>query len=327
MTKKDKTYELILRSLTSEISEEEKGLLEKEISKDASLKANFLGLLSFWRNFFPKHKQHNIIELTEKKLGFTYRIGSGTKYWKWQKVAVSIILIVSLGFSAYHIFKPKQQIELNKYGSSAGEVKEITLSDGTKVWLNSSSLLIASEPFIGNSREVSLFGEAYFEVSHNPEQPFIVQTRGLKTKVLGTHFSVVAYPTDEIHEIALYNGKVQVAPEINPANFNLKPGDRAYFTVKSGDLKVISTDLGKEAQWRDGILRFYNEDLFSISKKLERKFQSRIFIADSLCGNLRFSAEFEEESLEKIMKILSEAQTFKYEFTNNGVLIKSKNIN
>lgn len=325
MTTKDKTYELILKSLIDEISEEEKDLLDKEISKDGSLKTSFIGLLSFWRNFFPKHKQHNIIELTEKKLGFTYHKSSGTKSWKWLKVAVSLLLIASLSFSTYHIFKPKQQLTLNEYQCSPGEVKDFTLSDGTKVWLNSSSLLIASEPFIGDKREVKLFGEAYFEVAHNEALPFEVKTRNLTTQVLGTHFNVVAYPTDQVHEISLYEGKVQIQakPQSNK-NYILNPGDRAYFTISTGDLKVIRTDLGKEAQWRDGILRFYNEDLFSISKKLERKFQSRIFIADSLCGNLRFSAEFEEESLEKIMKILSEAQAFRYEFTNNGVLIKSK---
>jgi hypothetical protein len=89
----------MLKSLINEISEEEKGLLDKEISKDSNLKSNFLGLISFWKNFFPKHKQHSIIEKTEKKLGLTYRLSSGTKSWKWLKVAVSILLIASLSFS------------------------------------------------------------------------------------------------------------------------------------------------------------------------------------------------------------------------------------
>lgn len=325
MTKKDKTYELMLKSLTNEISEEEQALLEKEISKDRRLKSSVLGLSSFWKNFFPKYKQHNIIEKTEKKLGFTYRLSSGTNSWKWLKVAASILLVLSLSFSAYQIFKPKQQITLNEYCCTSDKVKEVTLSDGTKVWMNSSSLLIASEPFVGDKREVTLFGEAYFEVAHNEEQPFIVKTVNLKTKVLGTNFNMVAFPTDKVHEISLYKGKVQINCESNiNENCTLKPGDRAYFTLKTGKIEIVHTDLGREAQWRDGILRFYDEDLFSITKKLERKFQSRIFIADSVVGNLRYSAEFEEESLEKIMKMLSEAQAFNYEFTNNGVLIKSK---
>lgn len=326
MTKKDKTYELMLKSLLNEISEEEKELLDKEISKDKKLKKGFFSLISFWKNFFPKSYSHTIIDKTEKKLGFTYGLSSGTKSWKWLKVAASVLLILSLSFSAYQLLKPKQQITLNEYSCVSGEVREVQLSDGSKVWLNSSSLLIASEPFVGDKREVTLFGEAYFEVAHNEEQPFIVETVNLKTQVLGTHFNIVAYPTDEVHEISLYEGKVQITKELNAGkNYILNPGDRAYFTLKTGEIKVVNTDLGKEAQWRDGILRFYDEDLFSICKKLERKFQSKIFIADSVVGDLSFTAEFKEESLDKIMQMLSEAQAFNYEFTTNGLLIKSKN--
>lgn len=325
MTKDNKTYELILKKLTEDISKDEQRILEDEVNKDKRLRKSFMGLLTFWKNFYPKHKSHNIIEKTEKKLGFTYHLGTETNKWAWLKVAASILFIASLSFSAFHLFKPKQHITLNEYGCCADQNKAYVLSDGTKVWLNSSSLLIASEPFVGDNREVTLFGEAYFEVAHNEEQPFIVETVNLKTKVLGTHFNVVAYPTDEIHEISLYEGKVAINSELNSnENYILKPGDRAYFSLKSGKIDVVHTDLGKEAQWRDGILRFYDEDLFSITKKLERNFKSRIFIADSIVGDLRFTAEFEEESLEKIIKILSEAKDFDYKFTNNGVFIQEK---
>ncbi len=326
MTEQDHIYKLLVKHLNDDITEDEKELLDKEFESDNNLRSGFLSLFSFWKNYFPKQKDHNIIEKTEKKLGVTYRAGSGIKNWKSLQVAASILLILSLSFSAFQLFKPKQQLALNEYECGPGEVKEVTLSDGTKVWLNSSSLLIASEPFIGNKREIKLFGQAYFEVAHNEEQPFEVQTRNLRTQVLGTHFNVVAYPTDEVHEISLYEGKVQIQAESKAnKNYILKPGDRAYFTLNTGNIKVVHTDLGKEAQWRDGILRFYDEDLFSITKKLERKFHSRIFIADSIVGNLKFSAEFEEESLERIIKVLSEAHAFSYKFTNNGIFIQSKN--
>jgi len=326
MTQQDHIYKLLVKHLNDDITEDEKELLDKEFESDNNLRSGFSSLFSFWKNYFPKQKDHNIIAKTEKKLGVTYRAGSGIKNWKSLQVAASILLILSLSFSAFQLFKPKQQLALNEYECGPGEVKQYTLSDGTKVWLNSSSLLIASEPFIGDKREIKLFGEAYFEVAHNEEQPFEVQTRNLKTQVLGTHFNVVAYPTDEVHEISLYEGKVQIQAESQANNnYVLKPGDRAYFTLNTGNIKVIHTDLGKEAQWRDGILRFYDEDLFSITKKLERKFHSRIFIADSIVGNLKFSAEFEEESLERIIKVLSEAHAFSYKFTNNGVFIQSKN--
>ncbi len=323
MTQKDQKYDLIVKKLTDTISEEEKLILESEFANDKKLRKNSLSLFHFWKNFFPKTKQHYIIEKTEKKLGFTYRIGSVTNRLSWLKVAASILFIMSLSFSVYHLIKPKEQIVLNEYSTEPGERKKVILSDGTIVWLNSRSLIIASEPFVGSTREVKLFGEAYFEVAHNEEQPFIVKTPFLKTQVLGTRFNVAVQNPYERQEIALYEGKVKLISECKHNEAILTPGQKAYFTPETEQIEVIKTDLGKPAQWRDGILRFYDEDLFSISEKLERKFNTRIFIADSIIGNLKYTAEFEEESLERIMKILSKAHDFDYEFSNNGILIKS----
>lgn len=325
MTKKDKIYELIVKKLTREISEEERKYLDKEISNDNVLKRSFLGLVNFWKYFFPKPKRHSIIEKTEKKLGLTYHSGRNRTIRSILKVAAIFLFIVSLGFSVYQISKPRQELALNEYGCGPGETKEVTLTDGTKVWLNSSSLLITSEPFTGKTREVKLFGEGYFEVASNPEQPFIIHTRQLKTKVLGTHFNIVAYPTDDVHEISLHEGKVKLIPDDDVNSTILKPGHKAYFSINTGDLKVITTDLGTPAKWRDGILRFYDENLFNITQKLERQFHTKIFIADSTVGNLRYTAEFEEESLERILMLLDEAEGFNYKITNNGVIIESKN--
>ena len=322
MKEKDKIYDLILKELSSNNSTEEKELLNKDLSNNPELQSKFHILKEFWTKFFHKKQKHNIIVKTEKKLGFTYGPGSKIKSNHFLKIAAIIVFMLSVGFSSYQILKPKKELVLNEYNSGPGEVKEITLSDGTKVWLNSMSLLIASEPFLSSTREVKLFGEAYFEVAHNPEQPFIVQTRQLKTKVLGTHFNVVAYPTDEVHEIALHEGSVCLEAEND--NLKLKPGDRAYFTSSTGRIRVVSTDLGKPAKWRDGILRFYDEDLFNITKKLERKFHTRILITDSIIGNEKYTAEFDDESLDDILKLLKEAYKFRYIKTENGIIIQKQ---
>lgn len=323
MTKKDNTYELIVKKLTESINKDEDGLLNNELDKHKSIARSYSIINAFWRKYFPRTKKHSIIQQTEKKLGFTYQNSPKTNNWKWIGIAVSVLLIVSMVFSVNYIIEKKQAPTLNQYSCKAKEIKTVTLSDGTKVWLNSSSLLIASEPFIGDKREVTLFGEAYFEVAPNEEKPFIIETSNLKTKVLGTHFNVVAYPTDEIHEISLYEGKVQLNPKTNSNTAILNPGDRAYYNTNTGKMKLLHTDLGKPAQWRDGILRFYDEDLFSISKKLERHFETRIFVADSVTGNLKYSGEFEKESLERILELLSVAKTFEYKINNNGIIIES----
>lgn len=325
MTKKDIIYELIVKKLTEEIHADEEQTLINELGKHKSTARNYSILNTFWKKYFPKTKKHSIIQQTEKKLGFTYHKNSKSNKWKWIGVAASLLLIVSLAFSVNYIIEKRKAPTLNEYSCAAKEIKTVILSDGTKVWLNSSSLLIASEPFIGNKREVTLFGEAYFEVAPNADKPFIVETVNLKTKVLGTHFNVVAYPTDNIHEISLYEGKVQLHPITTNKTAILTPGDRAYYNTNNRRMKLVHTDLGNPAQWRDGILRFYDEDLFRISKKLERHFQTRIFIADSVIGNLKYSGEFEEESLERILELLSVAKEFDFKVNDNGIIIASKN--
>lgn len=320
----EKTYDLIAKELTSTITEVERKELAKDFYLNPDIESKFITIKEFWTKYFPQKQKHNIIEKTEKKLDFTYGHSSKTNPKFLLKIAAIVIFVLSFSFSTYQLLKPKQKLVLMEYSCAAGETKEFSLSDGTKVWLNSKSFLIASEPFIGNTREVKLFGEAYFEVAHNEEQPFIVKTPQLETKVLGTHFNIVAYPTDEIHEISLHEGKILLRAENNnEIKVFLNPGERAYFSTETGKIKVEGTDLGAPAKWRDGILRFYDEDLFSISKKLERKFHTRILIADSNIGLLKFSAEFDVESLETILDLLMKAHKFTYKKTENGIIIQA----
>jgi transmembrane sensor len=319
----EQRYELITKDLTSEISEDEKILLDNEISENIELRQKKAMLQYFWLNYFPKPLPNQIIKKTEKKLGFSSKksdIGFGVIY----KIAVTVLLVLSLGYIGYQNFKPKNNVTLNEYVTLPGEIKEFVLSDGTKVWLNSKSVLIASEPFIDETREILLIGEGYFEVAHDAEKPFIIKTSSLKTKVLGTHLNISAYPGDIITEVSLYEGKVELSDKNKPEyKMVMKPGQKVSFTNDEKNFNIKSNELEKPAEWREGILRFYDEDLKSIAQKLERKFMTSIFIADEQAGKLRFTANFDTEPLDKILKLLSEAHEFKIEKTTNGIIIKS----
>ncbi|WP_167608744.1 FecR family protein [Maribellus sediminis] len=322
MTINDKFYRLITKELTDGLSPEEANKLQQELEKDKSAEKRQKQISHFWKFFFPQTKQHNIISKTEKKLGFTYHSGRENKLWKRLGIAATVLLVVSVG--AY-ILTPRQHTTLNEYRCDVGEQKKVVLSDGTQVWLNSISYIVANEPFIGDKREVILFGEAYFEVAPNPDQPFIVKTPMLSTKVLGTKFNIAAMNPHARQEISLYEGKVELITD-NKAHQSIimKPGEKAFFSPESGEIEVLRTTLGKPAQWREGILYLYNEDLFSIALKLERRFKTKIFITDPAVGRLRYTAEFENEPLERIIKILCEAKAFAYEKTEGGFIIKSK---
>jgi len=239
-----------------------------------------------------------------------------------------VLLVISLTYIVYQHFKPLNNVVLNEYVTLPGEVKEFILSDGTKVWLNSKTVLIASEPFIDKNREVLLIGEGYFEVAPDAEKPFIIKTSGLRTKVLGTHLNISAHPGDSKTEVSLYEGKVELSDKNRSENkIVMKPGQKVSFTNDENNFYVKSNELEKPAEWREGVIRFYDEDLNSISKKLERKFMTRIFISDDEVGKLSFTASFDTEPLDKILTLLSEAHEFKTIKTTNGIIIKSIKIN
>jgi len=327
MREEDKLYELIAKELTSDISEHEKEKLQNNFIIYPEIKSKYNIIEKYWKNYFPKVKFNNSIEKTETKLGFSNRMEKANNSILIYKIAVSLILLVSITYYGYQQFREKPHISLNEYSAGPGEVKKFILSDGTKVWLNSYSALVASEPFTKENREVLLVGEGYFEVAHNPDRPFIVKTPyNLKTKVLGTHFNISAYPDDPEQEISLYEGSIELSGFRNSGkNILIKPGEKVIYEPSDKDINVIPTVLGKPAEWRDGILRFYNEKFSSIAKKLERKFQTKIVITDEKVGKLHFTGNFEEEPLIKIMKLLNEAQEFTFKKYEDSIIIQSKN--
>lgn len=315
---------LITKELNSDISGDERLILESELSENLELRQTKEILHKFWFNYFPKTQTHQIIQKTEVKLGFVSHSKSFFSFGFIYKIAATILLILSLAFIAYQQFKPSIETSLNQYVTEQGKIRSIVLSDGTKVWLNTHSVLIASEPFEDETREVLLVGEGYFEVAHNANQPFIIKTPSLETKVLGTHLNVSAYPGDDSMDVTLYEGEVELADAISPQNkLVMKPGEKTSFSINEKQFSSKQNYLEKPAEWRDGVLRFYDEDLNSIAKKLERKFVTRIFIIDDEVGKLNFTASFDTEPLDKILNLLSEAHRFKTIKTANGIIIKS----
>lgn len=324
MKEYDNRYELIARKLTSDINEAEQELLEKELGNDENLKNNFQTLKNFWLNFFPASPAHHIIEKTEKKLDFTYEPDSRNKQNNFYKIAACFFLLISVGFTIYFFMQPEENFRLTEYRCGPGEVKKVVLSDGSNVWLNNYSVLVAIEPFQDKTRNVRLIGEAYFEIAHNADKPFIVESGNLKTEVLGTSFNINAYSGEETQEITLFEGSVKLRPNNMPnKSLLMEPGEQVTVSEKNNKFYISEVATDKPAAWRSGVLRFNNEELSRIARELERKFNTRIVIASHETRNLRFTAEFDEEPLEKILALLNEAKEFEYDITNNGIFIRS----
>ncbi|WP_222539198.1 FecR family protein [Pedobacter polysacchareus] len=157
---------------------------------------------------------------------------------------------------------------INTIETPRGGQYEVQLPDGTEVWLNAASSLKYSNAFNGKKREVSLTGEAYFEVAHRDNQPFVVHTSQQSVEVLGTHFNVNAYADDENQVTTLLEGRVKTSSK--SYSLLLKPGQQSILNLENDRLKIKEADLETVMAWKNGDFIFKDEDLASVMKKVER---------------------------------------------------------
>ncbi len=199
--------------------------------------------------------------------------------------------------------------KLNQLIIPYGKTSEILLPDGTKVYLNAGSRLVYPEFFTDKNREVFLVGEAFFEVKHDNEHPFVVQTTDIRVRVLGTKFNISAYPSDKIIETVLTDGKVRLernTPGLFPETTDLIPNQIAAFYKTSREIKLDMIDPDNYILWKDGICKFESTDLNRIVKKLERFYNIQVTYSDPLLGSIKISGKLElSDNREEIINRLA----------------------
>lgn len=197
-----------------------------------------------------------------------------------------------------------------------GSRTTVQLSDGSTVHLNYGSKLKYPHVFTGNNREITLSGEGYFEVAHQPERPFVVKTAGLDVRALGTTFNVSAYPDADGIEITLIEGKVVLdcpAPDTRGAtNVEMMPGQHAIYNVPTGALASSMGQVEKYVAWKDGKLVFDETTLADAATVLNRMFNVDIVVEDDIKG-YPFTVTFEDEPLFQILDLMTIAAPIHYE--------------
>lgn len=156
----------------------------------------------------------------------------------------------------------------NTLSTPKGGIYMVTLSDGSKVWLNASSALRYPTQFRGATREVELTGEAYFEVAAAPSQPFKVKVDGMTVDVLGTHFDVMAYGDEPSITTTLLQGSVQIG--MNDHHLMLTPGQQSTVARATGQIAARGVDVDEAVAWKNGVFQFNSEDIQSVMRKVAR---------------------------------------------------------
>ncbi|MDM1293528.1 FecR domain-containing protein [Sphingobacterium sp. N143] len=196
----------------------------------------------------------------------------------------------------------------------------MTLSDGTKVWVNALSQLRFPVQFAKHERRVFLDGEAYFEVAHKSDQPFIVETGGTEIKVLGTHFNVNSY-NDQIRT-TLAAGKVEV--KRGQDVMELSPGEYSLFS--NNQFTKGKADLSHDLAWHNNEFYFKKETIVSIAHQLSRWYDLDV----KFRGNVQFDKEYtgsieRDVQLSQVLEMLSYVSNLKFEVEGRKLSIETKN--
>jgi ferric-dicitrate binding protein FerR (iron transport regulator) len=217
---------------------------------------------------------------------------------------------------------------LNTISIPKGRQYDITLADGSRVWLNSASSITFPTSFVGNMREVTISGEAYFEVAANAASPFRVQIPGKVTvDVLGTHFNINAYNNEPSVNTTLLTGSVKVRNN-GSANTSgaqavvLKPGQQARVTPAT--VNITSAEIDKVMAWRNGAFNFEDVTLEEAMRQIERWYDIDVVIEKGVSSDLPFYGKISRTfTLQKLIKVLEQTE-LKFRIEQDRKLIITK---
>lgn len=243
----------------------------------------------------------------------------------WLKIAASIFFVIALGTIAYFMtIQPENQeqvasIEMILKENPMGVRTQHTLPDGSIVHLNAGSKLEYPATF-QQDREISLSGEAYFEVVSDTLRPFKVITEGLEVAVLGTKFNVIS--TDEVQLVALLDGSVRVFDNSSFNQLILAPGHQAVVDPISKKITTSPFDESLMFGWVKGKLVFKDASFDEVVDRLTRWYGVNIYVSNqSLASEWSYTSSFNNESLETVLLNMSIVRDFDYQITSDSVLI------
>jgi ferric-dicitrate binding protein FerR (iron transport regulator) len=277
-----------------------------------------------WKEFMALRKSYNLTlanlednlpeipQIKPKKKGIAYEL-------------LKIAAIFAVAFGCYYLLEkatgqPDDEVVMHTFHVPAGQRAELTLADGTNVWLNAKTTLTFPSHFTKSKREVQLDGEAYFTVKPDPANTFTVNTRQYAIKVLGTEFDVSAYSTSETFETSLIKGAVEISSAQTNESMKLSPNNRAY--IKNGKLVQAPIRHYSHFLWKDGMISFENERMESIIDKLRLYYDVNIQVKNKKISDLRYTGKFwTKDGVEHVIRVIKIHAKFHYIKDNEQNLI------
>jgi len=323
---------------------------------------NSAGSEAAYMRHIMKHKneffvEENPIEIKSNDLVFEKEPGFFQSFFSKKRLTIfSFFAFLVLTTSVIYLFTQKKVANLpaeqaiSSIVTKNGNRTKIVLPDGSQVWLNAGSNLdYNNSVFNKDLREVTLNGEAYFDVTKNAEKPFIIHTKKMDVKVIGTSFNVRSYSYENTAEASLIRGSIEVTlKDRKDQVITLKPNEKISIatdeskqpiskpgktTAAKNDVKPIPQIIVKELKpnptnniiaeiaWTQNKLYFEDENLENIAPMLERWFGKKVEITNVSLKNLRYYGNFENETMEEVLSYLKLSKPFNFKIEADSVLI------
>ncbi|MGC1392085.1 MAG: FecR family protein [Bacteroidales bacterium] len=252
------------------------------------------------------------------------------KITKWSLRIAGVVLLPLIFFFGIHTYK---DTVLNRQAwveikAPAWTRAQFSLPDGTTGWLNSNSSVKYNGNF-NSDRQVTLKGEAFFDVFKDKKRPFIVNTPEINVKVLGTRFNIASYENEKTVEVVLEEGKLLLNNKELNKSYTMNPNDLIIYdkTLKKFSAEVVQPQ--KYSSWKEGKLIFRNDPLDVIARRLERWYNVDVEVDVNSTEDLRWRATFLDDSLEEVLVLLRRSMPVNYRIENesldpNGTFSKKK---
>lgn len=314
--------EIFIKYFNGTISSEEEKQLLSWIETSEENKQLFMQERQLWDLLLLNYPEE--INLNSDQ---TNRINNKTNTAKrilLEIAKIAAIFLVAISVSFYFLSdRNEASQDWNTIEVPLGQRTHITLSDGTKVWLNAKTKFTFPDHFNKENRLVKLDGEAIFDVTHNEKSPFIVETEKFNVKVMGTEFNVYAYSQSNSFETTLIRGKVAIEKSNSAETaIELSPSHMAQYNELTGKLELKQVNTQQSVFWREGIYSFENETLSSIFQRLERYYEvefdvkNRKILQDNFTGKFRY-----RDPIEIILEVVKKSNRFRYSKNDNKITI------
>lgn len=238
----------------------------------------------------------------------------------WSSVAAALVI----GFFLW-INKPViTENNLVSVNAPLGKTLKIKLPDGSHVWLNAGSSLTYPETFSSKTREVNLIeGQAFFDVVHQSQRPFVVHARSLDITVLGTSFDVKAYRNDSDIKVSVKTGKVGVTLPDKPDQpaLMLLPEEQVTVPEKLAEIQITEISKPAIAPWKDNRLVFEDAFLSEVFRVLERKYNQHIVVEKESLSSEKISLTLDNQPINDVLKVLSFSKKFNYSQLNDSTIV------